>query len=144
MERRKDELMKVRDRQIRELDRLQKKVSELEHVFVQTQNEWKEAVYRWNGANIELVLDKELLRELSMFADRYEEDHDFSSVYQAVMDVLMQNRAGIESALTAKETEAVILLSGKMAACRSQFQSTNLSKSVCGNGKAGCRKRGGE
>ena len=106
MERRKDELMKVRDRQIRELDRLQKKVSELEHVFVQTQNEWKEAVYRWNDANSELVLDKELLRELSMFADRYEEDHDFSSVYQAVMDVLMQNRAGIESALTAKETEA--------------------------------------
>ena len=33
-------------------------------MFVQTQNEWKEALYQWNGANQELVLEKELLRAL--------------------------------------------------------------------------------
>ena len=105
MERRKDELMKARDGQIRELDRLQKKVSELENVLMQTQSEWKEDLYRWNSANSELVLDKSLLSELSMFADSYGEASDFSYVSRAVMDIWMQNRAGIESALTAKENE---------------------------------------
>ena len=41
------------------------KVSELESVFVQTQNEWKEALYQWNGANRELVLEK-ITKELSI------------------------------------------------------------------------------
>ncbi len=45
------------------MDTLQRKVSELESVFVQTQNEWKEALYQWNGANRELVLEKELLKK---------------------------------------------------------------------------------
>ena len=44
LERQKDDLIKERERQIRELDTLQRKVSELESVFVQTQNEWKEAL----------------------------------------------------------------------------------------------------
>ena len=105
MERRKDELMKIRDRQIRELDKLQRRVSELESILIQIQNEWKESLYKWNGANSELVLDREILRELSVFADSYEEDSDFSSVCQTVMDILMQRRGKIESALTAAENE---------------------------------------
>ena len=105
MERRKDELMKIRDRQIRELDKLQRRVSELESILIQTQNEWKESLYKWNGANSELVLDREILRELSVFADSYEENSDFSSVCQTVMDILMQCRGKIESALTAVENE---------------------------------------
>lgn len=65
LERQKDELIKDREKRIRELDTLQRKVSELEAVFVQTQNEWKENLYQWNGANQELVLEKELLRVLA-------------------------------------------------------------------------------
>ena len=74
-------------KKIRELDTLQRKVSELEAVFVQTQNEWKEALYQWNGANRELVLKKELLRELSTFAESYEETSDFAEVRQKIADV---------------------------------------------------------
>lgn len=106
LERRKDELIKEREKRVRELDILQRKISELETVFVQTQNEWKEALYRWNGSNRELVLEKELLRELSTFADSYEETSDFTEVRQKIADVWIKGKNAIESELSAKRTEA--------------------------------------
>ena len=105
LERQKDDLIKEREKKIRELDTLQRKVSELEAVFVQTQNEWKEALYQWNGANRELVLEKELLRELSTFAESYEETSDFAEVRQKIADVWIAKNADIESGLSANKAE---------------------------------------
>ena len=92
-------------RRIRELDTLQRKVSELESVFVQTQNEWKEALYQWNGANRELVLEKELLKELSTFAEAYEETSDFAEVRQKIADVWIGKNADVESGISANRAE---------------------------------------
>ena len=105
LERQKDDLIKERERRIRELDTLQRKVSELESVFVQTQNEWKEALYQWNGANRELVLEKELLRELSTFAESYEETSDFAEVRQKIADVWIGKNADVESGISANRAE---------------------------------------
>ena len=100
LERQKDDLIKDREKRIRELDTRQRKVSELESLFVQTQNEWKEALYQWNGTNRELVLEKELLREFSTFAETYEETSDFAEVRQKVADVWIRKNTGIESELS--------------------------------------------
>ncbi len=105
LERQRDDLLKEREKKIRELDVLQRKIAELESVFVQTQNEWKEALYLWNGGNQELILSKELLRELSDFAEGYEETSDFGLVRQKISDVWISNNAGIESALSRNQTE---------------------------------------
>ena len=106
LERQKDDLIKERERRIRELDTLQRKVSELESVFVQTQNEWKEALYQWNGANQELALEKELLRELSIFADAYKESSDFAEVRQRIADVWIKKNGEIEAELSVNDTES--------------------------------------
>ena len=105
MERQKDNLIKEREKRIRELDTLQRKVSELESVFVQMQNEWKEALYQWNGTNQELVLEKELLRELNTFAESYEETSDFAEVRQKIADVWIRKNADIESELSVNKEE---------------------------------------
>ncbi len=105
LERQKDDLIKEREKRIRELDTLQRKVSELESVFVQTQNEWKEALYQWNGANRELVLEKELLKELSTFAEAYEETSDFAEVRQKIADVWIGKNADVESGISSNRAE---------------------------------------
>ena len=105
LERQKDDLIKDREKRTRELDMRQRKASELEAVFVQTQNEWKEALYQWNGANRELVLEKELLREFSAFAEAYEETSDFAEVRQKVADVWIQKNTDIESEISVKKSE---------------------------------------
>ncbi len=105
LERQKDDRIKDREKQIRELDTRQRKVAELESVFVQTQNEWKEALYQWNGTNTELVLEKELLREFSTFAESYEETSDFAQVRQKVADVWIRKNTDIEAELSGNETE---------------------------------------
>ncbi len=105
LERQKDDLIKDREKRIRELDTLQRKVSELEAVFVQTQNEWKENLYQWNGANQELVLEKELLRALSIFAESYEENSDFAEVRQKIADVWIGKNAEVESGISANRAE---------------------------------------
>lgn len=105
LERQKDDLIKEREKKIRELDTLQRKVSELEAVFVQTQNEWKEALYQWNGANRELVLEKELLKELSTFAEAYEETSDFAEVRQKIADVWIGKNADVESGISSNRAE---------------------------------------
>ena len=109
LERQKDERIKEREKRIRELDILQKKISELEAVFVQAQNEWKEALYSWNGSNQELILEKELLRELSVFAEEYKATSDFAEVRQRIADVWIKNKTQIESAVSLKRSEVKIL-----------------------------------
>lgn len=105
LERQKDDLLKEREKKIRELDSLQRKIAELEAVFVQTKNEWKEALYGWNGKNRQLILEKELLRELSDFAESYQETSDFVKVRQKISEVWIRKNADIEAKLSTNRTE---------------------------------------
>ena len=89
LDRRKDEMIQKREKQIRELDALQRKISEFENMLIQVENEWKEALYQWNENNVELKLEKELLRELSTFADTYEENSDYAVVRRKITQDLM-------------------------------------------------------
>lgn len=109
LERQKDERIKERENCISRVDSLQKKIAELETVFVQTQNEWKEALYSWNGSNQELVLEKEILREFSIFAEDYNETSDLAEVRQKAADIWIKNKAEIESARSLKKSEIEIL-----------------------------------
>ena len=111
LEKRKDEFVQRRDQQMRKIDSVQRKISELEGVLVQTENEWKEAVYQWNGMNQELILEKELLRTLSDFADSYEEKSDFTLVRQKVADcwIVAKTKIAEETAQNVSETEKLRL-----------------------------------
>lgn len=106
LEQKKDELVQQRDQQTRKMDSAQRKISELESVLVQVENEWKEALYQWNGNNQELTLDKELLRDLSNFADSYGESSDFAVVRQKIADVWIHIKTMIETALEKNRLEA--------------------------------------
>ena len=105
LEQKKDEFVQKRDQQISRMDSVQRKISELESVLVQVENEWKEALYQWNGNNQELALDKELLRELSNFADSYGENSDFATVRQKVADVWIYMKTKLEAALEKSKLE---------------------------------------
>ena len=105
LEREKDDRIREREKKIRELDSLQRKVSELEAVFVQTQNEWKEALYQWNGANQELVLEKELLREFCTFAETYDETSDFAKVREKAANVWIGKKSVVEAEISANKAE---------------------------------------
>ena len=85
------------EKQIRELEALQRKISEFENMLIQVENEWKEALYQWNENNVELKLEKELLRELSTFADTYEENSDYAVVRQKAADQWIKKQSKIET-----------------------------------------------
>ena len=104
LEREKDELLKKREQNASESDKAERKQNELGAMLVQLENEWKEALYKWNGKNEELVLEKTLLQEFSSFADHYEEDQDFSSIQQKLGDVwiLAKEKISSEEAQTKK------------------------------------------
>lgn len=105
LERQKDELLQKREKKIRELDISQRKISELEALFVQAQNEWKEAIFGWNGANKELCLDKELLKKFSVFAETYQVESDFADVKQQVADIWIDKKTKLESEAANIRTE---------------------------------------
>ena len=66
-----EKLLQRRDECLRELDGIHKQINDREMLLVQAQNEWKEALYKWNGQNRQLVLDKEQLKQCCHFADSY-------------------------------------------------------------------------
>ena len=66
-------------------------------MLIQVENEWKEALYQWNENNVELKLEKELLRELSTFADTYEENSDYAVVRQKAADQWIKKQSKIET-----------------------------------------------
>lgn len=105
LERQKDDLIKEREQQIRKQDASQRKISELGTVFVQAQNEWKEALYQWNGSNQELVLENTLMREMSAYADSYEEESDFTEIRRKVADVWIEKNTIIESEISTNHIE---------------------------------------
>ena len=66
-------------------------------MLIQVENEWKEALYQWNENNVELKLEKELLGELSTFADTYEENSDYAVVRQKAADQWIKKQSKIET-----------------------------------------------
>lgn len=94
-----EELLLKREKQQRETDAAERTVRELEAVLIQVQNEWKESLYTWNGHNQELVLPKELLKELARFAEGYHEKSDFAKVRQSVADVWIADKGVLDTEL---------------------------------------------
>ncbi len=105
LEREKDALLQKREKNEREKDSAQKKQNELEAMFVQFQNEWKEALYSWNGKNEELILDFDLLHELCAFVDAYQEEPDFTVIQQKVGDAWILAKDALKSEASAVERE---------------------------------------
>lgn len=97
LQRQTERLLKEREKHQRETDQAWRRVSELETVLEQVQNEWKEALYRWNGQNQELVLSKEKLKELAQFAQEYNEKSDYASVRQLAADVWLECKGGFDT-----------------------------------------------
>ena len=101
-----DELSKQREQCLGRLDAAQRKQSEAENLLVQAQNEWKEKLYRWNGGNTELILQKEVLGEMSRFADSYNEKSDYSDIRRKAGDAWLAADMDIKSAMKDKRTQA--------------------------------------
>ena len=98
----KEELIQKREKQIRELDMVQRKIAELESVLVQVENEWKEALYKWNEENTELKFEREFLGELSVFADDYNEKSDFSIIRRKISEKWTDKDSQLQLTLNAK------------------------------------------
>ena len=100
-----DELLKKRERQQRETDAAQRRESELESVLVQVENEWKEAIYSWNGRNEELNFTPEQMREMARFADEYGELSDFARVRQTAADLWIGRKGEISGEVRRRQDE---------------------------------------
>ena len=116
-----DELLMKREKNQREIDGVQRRVSQAENMLVQVQNEWKEKLYQWNGQNKELVLSAELLRKLSLFAEEYNEKSDFASVRQTAADVWLDKK-GVLDALLRKKTEEIQKLEEESAQWQAELK----------------------
>ena len=105
-----EKLLQRRDECLRELDGIHKQINDREMLLVQAQNEWKEALYKWNGQNRQLVLDKEQLKQCCHFADSYgldeaesnESGNDFSRVREMVSDVRITCKNKLDTRLYEK------------------------------------------
>ena len=105
LDRQKEEMIQKRERQIREMDSIQRKISECEAALVQIENEWKESLYKWNEENSELKLEKDMLREFSVFADSYHLDSDFAGIRQKVADKWIEKKVDFETKISAALVE---------------------------------------
>lgn len=92
-----DVKLSERDRKKRDVDLSVKKVDELEDVFAQIRNEWKESLYIWNAASQEMQLDATVLQQMCTFAQDYEVKSDYMQMMHAVNDVYAQNRGKLET-----------------------------------------------
>ena len=104
-----DDLLKKRERQQRETDAAQRRESELESVLVQVENEWKEALYSWNGRNEELKFTPEQMREMARFADEYGEASDFARVRQTAADLWIGRKGELSGEVRRRQDELVDL-----------------------------------
>ena len=100
-----DDLLKKRERQQRETDAAQRHEGELESVLVQVENEWKEALYSWNGRNEELKFTPEQMREMARFADEYGEASDFARVRQTAADLWIGRKGEISGEVRRRQDE---------------------------------------
>lgn len=100
-----DDLLKKRERQQRETDAAQRREGELESVLAQVENEWKEALYSWNGRNEELKFTPEQMREMARFADEYGEASDFTRVRQTAADLWIGRKGEISGEVRRRQDE---------------------------------------
>ena len=100
-----DDLLKKRERQQRETDAAQRREGELESVMIQVENEWKEALYSWNGQNEELKFTPEQMREMARFADEYGEKSDFARVRRTAADLWIARKGDLDGAARRKRDE---------------------------------------
>lgn len=100
-----DDLLKKRERQQRETDAAQRREGELESVLVQVENEWKEALYSWNGQNEELKFTPEQMREMARFADEYGGESDFARVRQTAADLWIGRKGEISGEVRRRQDE---------------------------------------
>lgn len=105
LQRQADELIQKKEKHQREADAAQRRVSELGTMFVQIQNEWKEAVYSWNGKNQELVLAGEPLKELAAYAETYGESSDYGKIREMVANAWIQNKNILKTEADGKQRE---------------------------------------
>ena len=100
-----DDLLKKRERQQRETDAAQRRENELEAVLIQVENEWKEAMYTWNGQNTELKFSPEQMREMTRFADEYGESSDFADVRGTAADLWIEKKGELSGDVLRKQDE---------------------------------------
>lgn len=81
-----DDGIRLLDACRRDADVMERRVTECRMLCAQAQNEYKESIYEWNGSNEELILDQEILRMISGYAERYGEHSDYGTVRQLVVD----------------------------------------------------------
>ncbi len=108
-QRQAEELMQKRDQHQRETDAAQRRVSELESMMTQVENEWKEALYSWNGSNQELILTRERLKELARFAEVYDGTSDFAQVRHVISDAWFEKKGRLDGELKQRQTAIELL-----------------------------------
>ncbi len=99
-----EKLLQGRDACRRELDSQQRRITEQIGALEQARGDWKEALYQWNGANEELILDKEQLQECCHFVDGYGTDEkadggDFTRIRELVGDVRIARKNELDTKL---------------------------------------------
>lgn len=92
-----ESLMQEKDEKQREADAASRSVTELESMFTGVQNEWKEALYQWNGKNQELTLSPEQLKEMSILLDGYDQKFDFTSIRNKAADRYIRIKGELET-----------------------------------------------
>lgn len=90
-------LIQKKDEKQRQADAASRSVNELEAVFVQVQNEWKESLYHWNGTNKELTLSHEQLKEMSILIEGYDQKFDFTTIRSKAADTYFTNKGELET-----------------------------------------------
>ncbi len=93
------ELLKTRDRQLRELDGMKRQINDHEMEVVQAQNEWKEALYQWNGNNTYLKLEQEALKQCCIYAENFDEQSDFAQVRETAANVWIGEKNRMEGSI---------------------------------------------
>lgn len=130
LERQKDDFLKERESCIKEISTKQRRMAELESLLIQVQNEWKENLYKWNNNNHEMILEKNLLRQLSDYADSYRDNCDFTKARQRIFDVWSGIKAGTEAEMAANKLELERLEKEIEAAKQELFEWENKKEPV--------------
>ena len=100
-----DDLLKKWEKQQRETDTAKRRENELEDVMIQIENEWKEALYSWNGRNTELKFTPQQMQELARFADEYTEGADFARVRKIAADLWIGKNSEMNGSLLKMQEE---------------------------------------
>lgn len=105
LDRQADDLTKRWERAGKEADTAQRKQLEAEMLFVQTQNEWKERLYQWNGNNQELLVEKDILNRISRFADDYNDNSDFAQIRKTISELFFNVQMNLKEKLHVRRRE---------------------------------------